>query len=103
MKKSIFTIVIALFTLTGFSQNIGIKLQSAQTFTVVPAHTQIADSIAILTTDWEDNAVYANIQFWKDGKAKEVMRLQLFNTFKPYSEATDAKIIARVKNRLNIP
>ena len=103
MKKIIITFALIAASLVGFSQNIGFKLASTQTFVVVPAHTQDADSISILKTDWEDNAVFANIQFFKQGVAKEVMRLQLFNTYKPYSEASDAKIIARVKNRLGLP
>lgn len=103
MKKLFLTIAIVTTSLVGFSQEIGIKLQSVQTFTVIPAHTQDADSIAILNTDWQDKAVYADVQFFKNGKPKEIMRLQLFNTYKPYSEATNAKIIARVRVKLNIP
>lgn len=103
MKNIIIILAIITASLCCQAQNIGIKLPAPQTFTVIPAHTQNADSISILNTDWQDKAVYADIQFFKNGNAKEVMRLKLWDTFKPYSEATDAKIITRVKNKLNIP
>ncbi len=112
MKKLIFTLVLVTLTLCGFSQDIGIKLQSVQTFTVVPAHTQDADSIAILSTDRiytgtvngvKEGKVISTIQFWKNGKPKEIMPLTLWSTFQGYADVTDQKIINRVKNKLNIP
>jgi len=112
MKKLFLTIAIAAASFVGFSQDIGIKLQSVQTFTVIPAHVQDADSIAILSVDRtytgkvdgvKQGSVVANIQFWKNGKPKEIMTLPLWNTFQGYNDVTDAKIITRVKNKLNIP
>lgn len=51
MKKLILSLAIVTASLVSFGQNIGIKLEAPQTFTVIPAHTQNADSIAILNTD----------------------------------------------------
>ena len=111
MKNLILLLAICTISTIGFSQDIGIKLPQVQTFTVVPAHTQDADSIAILSIDRsytgtvsgvKKGTVVANIQFWKNGKPKEIMALPLWNTFQGYNDVTDAKIITRVKNKLNI-
>lgn len=112
MKKLFLTLAIVTATLCSFGQHIGIKLQNVQTFTVVSAHTQDADSIAILSVDRsytgtvdgvKEGKVVANIQFWKNGKPKEIMALTLWTTFQGYNDVTDAKVINRVKNKLNIP
>lgn len=112
MKKLFLSALISLSTLAGFSQDIGIKLAGVTTFTVIPAHTQNADSIAILSVDRtytgtvngiKEGKVVANIQFWKNNKPQEIMALKLWDTFQSYADITDAKIIARVKNKLNIP
>jgi hypothetical protein len=102
MKKSILIFTLVSISSFCFSQKIGIKLQSIQTFTVIPAHTQDADSIAILDLDRNDNDVYADIQFFKNGKPKETMRLKLWDTYRPYGDVSDEKVLNRVKNKLNI-
>lgn len=107
-----FTLSIISFALCGFSQDIGIKLSGVTTFTVIPAYTQDADSIAILSVDRsytgtimgvKQGNVVANIQFWKNNKPKEIMALPLWTTFQGYADVTDTKIINRVKNKLDIP
>jgi hypothetical protein len=103
MKKTIITLSILICSLFGYSQNIGIKLSQAQDFTIIPAYKDNADSVAILQVDRSYDAVTCVVQFYKAGVAGQKMPLILWTTFQNYADVTDAKIISRVKNKLNIP
>lgn len=103
MKKSILTLSLFAFSIIGFSQKIGITVNPPMDFTIVPAYKDNADSVAILKVDRSYDNVIATIQFYKNGVAGQIMPLTLWTTFQNYAEVTDAKIIARVKNKLNIP
>ena len=102
MKKIIITSLIIAASLTGFSQKIGIKVTPAQDFTIVPAHTNDADSIAVNNINDSGTTLSVTLQFYKQGTAKEQMPLLLFDKSNYIEDWTNAIVIARIKVLMNI-
>lgn len=103
MKKLILTFSVILISICAFAQPVGIKLKTAETFTVVPAQTADADSLFSTVHDM-GTYLYVDITFYRSAKPVSGMKLTLWNgvEYKENENWTNETVIGRIKELLEI-
>lgn len=105
MKKSILTFAIAIISICVFAQPVGIKLKSAEEFTVMPAQTVMSDSLFATVHDM-GTYLYVNIDFFKGDKNLPASNMMLTlwegDAYKQNENWSNATVIARIKVLLDI-
>lgn len=103
--KQLLTIILFAISSFAFAQPVGIKMNPAQTFTVVPLKTAVFDSIFASVTD-NGVSVYVDLDFFKPS-SKDIFygkRLVLWSgaEYTKNQNWTNATVLARIKELLNI-